>query len=677
MDKQRILITSALPYANGPLHFGHIAGAFLPADVYSRFRRLLGDDVLYICGSDEYGFAVSLSAELAQKKPQEHVDLYHVMHQDFFKKFNIAFDHYSRTTSPIHAETVVEFFKDLHQNGWVEERVTKQLYSEADRRFLADRYVVGTCPKCGFEEARGDECPRCAASFEAIDLIHPRSKISKAPLTLKKTKHWFLRFDQFKDQLHEWLSCKSWKSNVLAFVKHYIDTLKPRAITRDSDWGIPLPIEGEDGKVFYVWFDAPIGYISATREWAQKQEKPLEWEKYWFSKETKYVQFIGKDNIPFHAIFFPAMIMGQNRPYKLVDELPANEFYNFEGKKFNKSTGWTIDIQRFFSQFTADQIRYTIAANAPETSDSEFSWKDFQLRVNGDLVGKYGNFANRVLTFIDNQLGEESFDIGECDEIDQEFLAAIEQTTTDITHAYNAFKLRQAAQLVMHLATLGNVYFDRKKPWALIKEVSDKAQLITTLSCCLHSLKVLALVSYPIIPEAAMQLWDMLGIQVALTNVNFKATCQEVNLKVIHLKKPKRLFSKIEDHVIEEEINQLKSKEQNAQTKAQEKALISFEQFQSMDLRVGQILSVENVPKSHKLLKLVVDIGMEKRTIVSGIAKAYADQHALIGKKVIVVANLKPAKLMGIQSEGMILAAGDDPLEIPFLVEAKVGAKVS
>src|SRR5579872_6152424 len=399
MEKERVLITSALPYANGPLHFGHIAGAYLPGDCYARFQRLQGKEVLYICGSDEHGVAITLSAETAGRTPQEHVDHYHGVLQQFFQQLHFSSDHYSRTTWKGHRVTTQEFFNDLLKNGYIEEKITDQLYSENDQKFLADRYVVGTCPKCKFEEARGDECQRCGASYEATDLIHPRSKITGAPLVLKKTNHWFLRFDLFKDQLKEWLTTKKWKSNVLNFAQSYVDELRPRAITRDSNWGIPVPLDSAQGKVFYVWFDAPIGYISATREWAEKKGTPEAWKEWWCAPKTKLVQFIGKDNIPFHAVFFPAMIMGQNQPYKLVDELPANEFYNLEGRQFSKSEGWYIDLDSFFQKFTADQIRYAIAANAPESQDAEFTWKDFQMRCNAELLGKYGNLAHRTLVF--------------------------------------------------------------------------------------------------------------------------------------------------------------------------------------------------------------------------------------------------------------------------------------
>ena len=364
---KKILITSALPYANGPLHFGHIAGAYLPADCYARFERLKGHQVLYICGSDEYGVAITLSAEMAGRSPKEHVEMFHQINKDFFAKLHIGFDHYSRTTWPGHVETTQQFFKDLCENGFIEEKATDQLFSEKDQRFLADRYVVGTCPKCGYEQARGDECQSCGANYKATELKNPRSKISGAPLVFKETTHWFLRFDLFKSKLSKWISLKDWKTNVVNFAQHYIDDLRPRAITRDSEWGIPVPLKEAKGKVFYVWFDAPIGYISATRHWAEKHGTPDTWKDYWLDPATKLVQFIGKDNIPFHAVFFPAMCMGQNQPYILVDQLPANEFYNLEGRQFSKSEGWYLISIGFLKQCHRI-IRYPIASKCPETA---------------------------------------------------------------------------------------------------------------------------------------------------------------------------------------------------------------------------------------------------------------------------------------------------------------------
>jgi methionyl-tRNA synthetase len=554
----KVLITSALPYANGQLHFGHIAGAYLPADCYARFERLQGSDVLYICGSDEYGIAITLSADLAGRTPQEHVDLFHAINKDLFAQLNFSFDHYSRTTWEGHVPTVQQFFLDLLANGHIEERVTDQLYSPQDNRFLADRYVIGTCPKCGFTEARGDECQRCGSSYEATDLKNPRSKLTNAPLILKATKHWFLLFDHFKDQLTEWLNQKNWKVNVRNFAQSYIDDLKPRAITRDGEWGVPIPLPGTEGKVLYVWFDAPIGYISATKEWAELQGKPKAWEDYWLKEDTNYVQFIGKDNIPFHAVFFPAMEMGQNQPYKKVDHLPANEFLNLEGRQFSKSDGWTIDLAEFFNNFTADQIRYTLAANAPENQDSEFTWKDFQTRCNSELLGKYGNLANRVLVFIRNK-AQGKVPNKLLSDSDRAFLKQLTDLAAETADAYQQFSLRRASQLIMHIAQAGNVYFDERKPWSLAKTPETYPQMEATLYCCLECLKTLAVASSPIIPEAAQKLWEMLGYTSTLSRENWNHVLVQEIPEGRLLPEPQVLFKRVEDTVIAEQENKLKA----------------------------------------------------------------------------------------------------------------------
>lgn len=682
---EKILITSALPYANGPLHFGHIAGAYLPGDCYARFERLKKNDVLYICGSDEYGIAITLSAEMAGRTPQEHVDLFHGVIRDFFKKLNFSFDHYSRTTWKGHNQTVQQYFLDLLANGYIEERMTEQLYSEADKKFLADRYVVGTCPRCGFDNARGDECQKCGASYEATDLKNPRSKLTGAPLVLKPTKHWFLMLDKFKDKLLKWLQTKDWKANVVNYVKGYVEELRPRAITRDSTWGVPIPLPNTEGKVLYVWFDAPIGYISATKEWAQTIGKPDRWKDYWEDPKTKLVNFIGKDNILFHAVIFPAMTMGQNQPYKLVDELPANEFYNLEGRQFSKSDGWYIDLESFFQSYTPDQIRYAIAANAPETSDSEFSWKDFQLRCNAELLGKFGNLVNRVLVFAKNNCGGEVPTMGDLQEIDRQFLDNIKQLVDQTENSYASFKVRRASQLIMELSQVGNVYFDTKKPWQDAKK-PDKAAMNTTIACCLECLKALALISYPIIPTTAQKVWHLLGYPDDLEQKGWESI---VSLAVpVHqkLKDPQILFQKVEDAQIQQETEKLQKMSQkhpdnNKPKPAQDlvplKEFVDIDGFNTLDLRVGTILSAEPVPKSKKLLKLQVDLGFEKRTVVSGISLHYTPDE-LVGKKIILVANLKPATLMGIESQGMILAGkfGDD-LEVITIQDLPNGSVVS
>lgn len=689
---QKILITSALPYANGPLHFGHIAGAYLPGDCYARFQRLMGNDVLYICGSDEYGVAITLSADLAGRSPQEHVDFFHAINQAFFQQLHFSFDHYSRTTWPGHRPTTQEFFRVLNEKGLIEEKTENHLYSEKEKRFLADRYVVGTCPKCGYEEARGDECQRCASSYEATDLKNPRSKLTGSPLILKPSRHLYLRFDRFKQQLAEWIQKKNWKENVVRFAMRYIDDLKPRAITRDSDWGVPVP--NYPGKVFYVWFDAPIGYISATKEWAQKIGRPSRWEDYWLDPKTKLVQFIGKDNIPFHAVFFPAMLMGQDAPYKLPDEIPANEFLLLEGRQFSKSDGWTIDLKEFFSRYSADQARYAIAANAPETADAEFSWKDFQMRCNAELLGKFGNFVHRVLVFAQQHCrGQVPHPIelkGDLQEADRQFLHQIDALMKEGALCYESFHLRKASQTLMELAQAGNAYFDLKKPWQLAKDPEKRAALDTAIACCLECIKNLALLASPIIPSSAQKIWQMLGFSSSLEKGNWAAIRAESIPAGRKLPEPEILFRKVEDAEIEEQIaklgktvppkplpNHSEIPMTTPMTYHPLKKAISFEQFEGLDLRVGQVLEAVKVPKSKKLLKLLVDLGFEKRTIVSGIALSY-EPETLVGRKLVIVANLQPATIMGIESQGMVLAAHTDAgLELPQVQHLAPGSVVS
>lgn len=653
--KQKVLITAALPYANGPLHFGHIAGAYLPGDCYARFQRLMGQEVLYICGSDEHGVAITLSAEMAKRSPKSHVDHFDAVIRDFFSKLQMSFDYFGRTTAPLHAPLTQDFFAALERKGYIEERVVEQLYSEQEGRFLADRYVVGTCPKCGFSEARGDECQRCASSYEATDLKEPRSRLSGSPLVLRKATHYYLLFDQFKERLSQWIEGKPWKDNVLHFAKRYIEELKPRAITRDGDWGVP--VLGKPGKIFYVWFDAPIGYISITQEWAQKKGNPDLWKEYWLDPKTKLVQFLGKDNIPFHAVFFPAMLMGQDLPYKLPDELPANEFFLLEGRQFSKSDGWTVDLDDFFSRYTADQARYAIAANAPETADAEFSWKDFQMRCNTELLGKLGNFVHRVLTFAHRFMGGKVPKEGKRDVADEAFYVEIERLVHLARASYESFQLRRSTQILMELCTAGNVYFDQKKPWALAKDPASLSVLETMLYASLVCIKQIALVAAPILPESAEKIWSFLGFQTPLAKEGWGSASTLSLPAGQSLKAPEVLFRKIEDEEVIEQVTKLGKKEQKAPASSA-KPPISYDHFSGLDLRVVEVVSAEPVPKSKKLLKLVVDLGSEKRIVVSGIAGFYTPEQ-VIGKKCILVANLAPAKIMGVESHGMILAGSN------------------
>lgn len=547
--QQKVLVTAALPYANGAIHFGHLAGAYLPADCYARFQRLMGNDVCFICGSDEYGVAIALSAELAGRTPQEHVDIFHAVNQKLFQKMQMSFDHYSRTTWPGHVQTTVSFFDSLLKNGYIESRESERLYCEEDGRFYADRYVVGTCPSCGFPSARGDECTSCGASYEAEDLKNPSTKIGRKPLTLKKTVHWYLRLDLFKEKLLTWLETKSWKPNVVNFIKKYIQDLRPRAITRDMKWGIPVPLQEAEGKVLYVWFDAPIGYISGTREWAECIGDPERWKSYWLDPQTKLVQFIGKDNIPFHAVVFPSMLMGQDVNYKIVDELPANEFYTLGGKQFSKSEGWFVDLERFLQTFSADQLRYAIASNAPETQDSEFTWKDFQLRCNSDLAGKFGNFVHRTLVFAKNTCGGIVPEMNPSAEIDRLFLEQITKIAEATKEAYSQFRLRKACQGIMELAQAGNVYFDMKKPWQDAKK-GDTQGVATTIACCLHCIKTLALLAFPVIPTASASIIQQLGLEGAYLRRGWDEQ-MAFTLPGGHLLgQPEPLFRKVEDEQI-------------------------------------------------------------------------------------------------------------------------------
>ncbi|CAG9045844.1 Methionine--tRNA ligase [Chlamydia abortus] len=505
----RVLITSALPYANGPLHFGHIAGAYLPADVYARFRRLLGDDVLYICGSDEYGIAITLNAERAGMGYQEYVNMYHKIHKDTFDKLGISIDFFSRTTNPFHKKLVQDFYTELQSKGLIENQISLQLYSEEENRFLADRYVEGTCPKCGFDGARGDECQKCGADYEATDLVHPRSKLSGSQLVLKETEHAFLHLERMVEPLLAYIDTCYLPEHIRKFVTDYIKNLRPRAITRDLSWGIP--VLDFPNKVFYVWFDAPIGYISGTMDWAASLNTPEAWKDFWLEDSTEYVQFIGKDNIPFHAAIFPAMELGQSIPYKKMDALVSSEFYLLEGCQFSKSEGNYIDIDTFLDTYSLDKLRYVLAATAPETSDSEFTFMDFKTRCNSELVGKFGNFIHRVLAFAEkNGFKELAYSANLLEDQDKQFLDRAQQIVRDAQEHYSQYSLRKACCAIMELATLGNVYFNDQAPWKLLKEgLSHRVEAV--LFCACYCQKLLALISYPIIPGTAWEIWRMLS----------------------------------------------------------------------------------------------------------------------------------------------------------------------
>ena len=555
--KKRVLVTSALLYANGDLHFGHLAGAYLPADIYTRYKRITGADVLFVSGSDEYGIAITMAAEIEGRLPQEQVEYYHKRNLQMFKRMNISFDHYSRTTNKDHKPIVQEFFLDLLDNGYLIEKASKRLYSKEEDKFLADRYVVGQCPKCGYIEARGDECPKCGGNFEAEDLINPVSKMHKTSLELRETSHFFLRCDLFKDELLQWIKKKTWKSSVKNFIEPYVNNLRERAITRDMKWGVELPLKNREGKVFYVWFDAPIGYITAVKEWGDIHGQKNCVKKYFKDADTKIVQFIGKDNIVFHSVIFPSMLMGRSEKYNLVDELPANEFLNLEGKQFSKSNNWTIDLERFLNKYDVDTLRYTLAANAPENNDSEFTWKEFQRSVNVELVGKFANFIHRTFTFLHNKMDGRVPTPSEYDAVSDTFFDQMNLKINEIAQSYDSYQVRKSCKLIMGLADLANAYFDSKKPWVLLKEKTAIAELNNVLYLSLLCVRNFAIIIYPIIPETASKIWKMLNIEGSLETIVWDdATGMEL-IPGIVLNKPEILFTRIDDTRIEEELSAL------------------------------------------------------------------------------------------------------------------------
>ena len=661
-DFKRYTITSALPYANGPLHIGHLAGCYVPSDIYVRYLRSQGRDVLYICGSDEHGVAITIKAKKEGISPQAVVDRYHKIMKESFKEFGISFDHYSRTSAKVHHETASQLFLDLYTKGEFDEQVTEQYYDEEAKQFLADRYIEGTCPNCGYEHAYGDQCEKCGTSLSPTDLINPKSKLSGNVPVLKETKHWFLDLARYTDFLKKWIledHKDDWKNNVLGQCRSWLeagDGLQSRSMTRDMDWGIPVPVEGADGKVLYVWFDAPIGYISSTKEWAE--EKGVDWEPYWKDKDTKLVHFIGKDNIVFHCIIFPAILKTLGE-FILPDNVPANEFLNLEGEKISTSRNWAVWLHEYLEEFPGKQdvLRYVLTANAPETKDNDFTWKDFQSRNNSELVAIYGNFVNRamVLThkFFDGVVPER----GDLTAYDQDVLGALAAFPDKISVSIEKFRLREALALVMDFARLGNKYLADTEPWKVIKE--DQERTGTILNIALNIAANLGIVSAPFLPFTAEKLFDMLQVDsLAWTNAG-----EGDIIKGGHkLGQSLLLFEKIEDEVVEAQVNKLlNSKKENELAAAvlpPVKETIAFDDFSKLDMRVVTVLEVERIKKSKKLLKLTVDTGLGQRTVLSGIAEHF-DPEQLKGKQVTMLLNLAPRKMMGIDSEGMILMAED------------------
>lgn len=677
---KRYTLTAALPYTNGPIHIGHLAGVYVPADIYARYLRLKGHDVAFICGSDEHGVPITIKAKKEGVSPQDVVDRYHKIIKDSFNEFGISFDNYSRTSAEIHHETASDFFKTLHQKGAFLEDTTDQLYDSKAQQFLADRFVIGTCPKCGHTESYGDQCEACGTSHNATDLIQPKSAITGNVPELKSTKHWYLPLDKHEDFLKQWIGKDhkaDWKSNVYGQCMSWInDGLRPRAVTRDLDWGIPVPAEGADGKVLYVWFDAPIGYISSTKEWAETQGK--DWEPYWKDKNTTLLHFIGKDNIVFHCIIFPAMLKAEGS-YILPQNVPANEFLNLEGQKLSTSKNWAVWLPDYLKEFPDQQdvLRYVLTATAPETKDNDFTWKDFQARNNNELVAIYGNFINRVLVLTHKYYNGLLPEVTTLMPADKDVLETLQHTPEALEQSLERFRFREASQVLMNLARAGNKYLADQEPWKVIKTNPERVQ--TIMNTALQIASGLAVLSEPFLPFTAKKLQQMLRVndihpELVSTSVkesNWKAiTDGQPLLSAGHtIGSASLLFTKIEDSQIEAQLKKLEaSKAANAEPTAvdPQKANISFEDFAKMDLRTGTIIAAEKMPKTKKLLVLQVDTGSDVRTIVSGIAEYYTPD-AVVGQKVTVLCNLKPRVLRGVESQGMILMAKANDGQLVFV----------
>ncbi|WP_194768645.1 methionine--tRNA ligase [Tamlana sp. I1] len=667
---KRYTVTTALPYTNGPIHIGHLAGVYVPADIYVRYLRLTGNDVAFIGGSDEHGVPITIKAKNEGVSPQDIVDKYHAIIKKSFEDFGITYDNYSRTSAPIHHETASEFFKTLYDKGEFIEESTEQLYDAEANQFLADRFVVGTCPKCGNEESYGDQCEACGTSHNATDLINPKSALTGNTPTLKETKHWFLPLDKHEAFLREWIlegHKKDWKPNVYGQVKSWIDDgLRPRAVTRDLDWGIPVPVEGGEGKVLYVWFDAPIGYISSTKEWAAREGK--DWEPYWKDKDTKLVHFIGKDNIVFHCIIFPAMLKAEGS-YIMPDNVPANEFLNLEGNKLSTSKNWAVWLPEYLEEFPGQQdvLRYVLTANAPETKDNDFTWKDFQARNNNELVAIFGNFINRVVVLTNKYYEGVVPSPNDFTDVDEETLAAIKAYPDVISSSIERYRFREAGQELMNLARLGNKYLADAEPWKVIKV--DEERTKTIMYVALQIASALATLSEPFLPFTSEKLKNILKLTNSIESESHAELVEASQWNEIATKKvllpaghkigqAELLFSKIEDETIQKQLDKLEaSKKANevANKKVEpQKATITFDDFTKLDLRVGTILEAEKMPKAKKLLVLKVDTGIDVRTIVSGIAESFKPED-IVGKQVTVLVNLAPRALRGVESEGMIL----------------------
>ena len=654
-EYKRYLVTSALPYANGPVHIGHLAGVYIPSDIYVRYLRKRGRDVIWVCGSDEHGVPITIKARREGVSPQAIVDKYHKIIKDSFAGLGISFDIYSRTTSPVHERTASDFFRKLYDKGEFTEETTMQYYDEEAGIFLADRYITGTCPKCGNDGAYGDQCEKCGSTLNATDLINPRSTVSGTQPVLRETKHWYLPLDRHEAFLRGWIldEHKEWKPNVYGQCKSWLDGgLQPRAVSRDLDWGIPVPVEGAEGKVLYVWFDAPIGYISATKELTP------DWEKYWKSEDTRLIHFIGKDNIVFHCIVFPAMLKAHGE-YILPDNVPANEFLNLEGDKISTSRNWAIWLNEYLEDMPGKQdvLRYVLTANAPETKDNDFTWKEYQARNNNELVAVLGNFVNRALVLTGKYFDGIVPATQELTDYDRDTLAELPRLRASLENNIEQFHFREALKDAMGFARLGNKYLADTEPWKVIK--SDPDRVATILNIALQITANTAIAIEPFMPFSAKKMWRMLNLEPLGWEMLGRA---DLLAPAHRIGKPELLFEKIEDEVIDRQLRKLEAtKAANAAANATvdpQKEAVSFEDFQKMDIRVARIIAAEKVAKTKKLLKLTIDTGIDTRVIVSGIAEHYTPEE-LIGRQVLVLVNLAPRELKGIESCGMILMASD------------------
>ena len=673
-EVKRYTITAALPYTNGPVHIGHLAGVYIPSDIYARFLRSNKKDVVFVCGSDEHGVPITISAKNEGVSPQEVVDKYHKLIGDSFKGLGISFDIYHRTSDKLHHETASDFFEHLHQKNLFVEKVSKQYFDEKENQFLADRYITGTCPHCKNEGAYGDQCEACGTSLSATDLIEPKSALSGNKPVMKETKHWFLPLDQYESWLKEWIldgHKSDWKSNVYGQCKSWLDQgLQPRAVTRDLDWGIPVPVNDADGKVLYVWFDAPIGYISATKQWAKDTGK--DWELYWKSEDTKLVHFIGKDNIVFHCIIFPSMLKAHG-DYILPDNVPANEFLNLEGDKISTSRNWAVWLHEYLEDFPGmqDVMRYVLCATAPESKDNDFTWKDFQTRNNSELVGIYGNFINRVVVLTNKYYDGCVPKRGLLTNDDCQVISELKLFPTKIAKSIEAYRYREALMEMMNLARLGNKYLADEEPWKLVK--TDEVRTKTIMNIALQIAANLSVVSKPFMPFSSHKLARMLG----LDQPSWKDAGSDVLLEEgSKIERAQLLFRKIEDSEIEAQLKKLETSKVENQMVNPQKENVSFEAFCSMDIRVGTIIAAEKVKKTKKLLKLTVDTGIDIRTVVSGIAEYYKSDD-ILGRQVSVLVNLAPRNIKGIQSQGMVLMAEDKDGTLQFVAPSEASSNGS